>query len=187
MSEETALIPVDKIERAILQIRGQKILLDEDLAELYGVETKVLNQAVRRNLERFPEDFMFQLTTEEWKSLRSQIVTLKGGRGQHRKYRPYAFTEQGVAMLSGVLNSPRAILVNIEIMRAFVRLRHMLAAFEEIFRRLDQQERKVDQQERQIQVVFEVLGKLHQQLTGPVGPLPGPRLGFRRAEEEKSE
>jgi hypothetical protein len=90
-------------------------------------------------------------------------------------------------MLSSVLRSPRAIQTNIAIMRAFVRLRHMLAAFEEIFRRLDQQERKVDQQERQIQVIFEVLGKLHQQLTGPVGPLPGSRLGFRRAEEGKSE
>jgi len=187
MSEATALIPVEKIERAILQIRGQKVLLDEDLAELYGVETKRLNEAVKRNSQRFPEDFMFQLTPEEYESLRSQNATPNlTGRGGRRTL-PYAFTEQGVAMLSSVLNSPRAILVNIEIMRAFVRLRHMLAAFEEVFRRLDQQEQRVDQQERHIQVVFEVLGKLHQELTGPVGPLPGPRLGFRRKEEEKSE
>jgi hypothetical protein len=185
MSEATALIPVDKIERAILQIRGRKVLLDADLAELYGVETKVLNQAVRRNLDRFPEDFMFQLTAEE----KNEVVT-NCDRLQRLKFSPTppsAFTEQGVAMLSSVLRSPRAIQTNIAIMRAFVRLREMLVVFEEVFRRLDQQERKVDQQERQIQVVFEVLGKLHQQLTGPVGPLPGPRLGFRRAEEEKSE
>jgi hypothetical protein len=185
MSEETALIPVDKIERAILQIRGRKVLLDADLAELYGVTTSQLNQAVKRNLERFPEDFMFQLTAEE----RDEVIT-NCDHLQRLKFSPTtpsAFTEQGVAMLSSVLRSPRAIQTNIAIMRAFVRLRHMLAAFEEIFRRLDQQERKVDQQERQIQVIFEVLGKLHQQLTGPVGPLPGSRLGFRRAEEGKSE
>jgi hypothetical protein len=131
-----------RIERAILLIRGQKVLLDEDLAELYEVETKRLNEAVRRNIERFPSDFMFQRTREEWESLRSQIATLEEGRGQHRKYLPYAFTEQGVAMLSSVLRSPRAVQVNIEIMRAFVRLRQFLASHEELARKvaeMDQQ------------------------------------------------
>ncbi|MCI0642166.1 MAG: ORF6N domain-containing protein [Gemmataceae bacterium] len=111
------LIPVERIEKAILLIRGHKVLLDHDLAKLYGVSTKRLNEQVRRNRGRFPEDFMFQLTAHEAEALRSQIATLKKGRGQHRKFAPYAFTEQGVAMLSSVLNSERAIEVNIAIMR----------------------------------------------------------------------
>jgi len=124
-----ALIPLERIEKAILFIRSEKVMTDSDLAKLYGVETKVLNQAVKRNTHRFPSDFMFQLTPEESDHLlrsRSQIVTLK--RGENIKYRPYVFTEQGVAMLSSVLHSPRAVAVNIEIMRAFVRLRQMLAS-----------------------------------------------------------
>ena len=116
MSEVTDPIAV-QAESRILLVRGQKVMLDFDLAALYDVPTKVLNQAVKRNAERFPADFMFQLTAEE---VRSQIVTLKGGTGQHRKYRPYAFAEQGVAMLSGVLRSARAVQVNIAMMRAFV-------------------------------------------------------------------
>ena len=112
---------VTMIERRIYLIRGQKVMIDSDQAELYGVETKLLNRGVRRNLERFPEDFMFQLTKDEEESLRIQFGTLKpAGRGQHRKYLPYVFTEQGVAMLSSVLNSKRAIEVNIAIMRAFM-------------------------------------------------------------------
>lgn len=125
--KDTLPISVDRIAHAIVILRGHKVLLDAELAGLYGVETKVLLQAVKRNLRRFPEDFMLQLTAEDWAALRSQIVTLKVGRGQHRKYLPYAFTEQGVAMLSSVLNSERAIAVNIEIMRAFVRMRELLA------------------------------------------------------------
>ena len=108
-SRHRALVPVEDISRAILVLRGHKVLLDAELAALYGVETRVLLQAVRRNRERFPEDFMLQLTAAEWAALRSQFVTLKTGRGQHRKYLPYAFTEQGVAMLSSVLSSQRAI------------------------------------------------------------------------------
>ena len=123
---EPSLVPMERIERAILLLRGHKVMFDSDLASLYGVETKVLNQAVSRNIERFPADFMFQLTEAEATRLRSQTVTLKTGRGHHRKYLPYAFTEQGVAMLSSVLRSPRAVRVNIEIMRACVRLRQML-------------------------------------------------------------
>lgn len=135
-SDGGSIVSVERIERAILFIRGHKVMLDRDLADLYGVETRVLLQSVKRNLNRFPGDFMFQLTVEESAALRSQIVTLKGGRGQHRKYLPYVFTEQGVAMLSSVLRSKRAIQVNVEIMRAFVRLRRMLASNEELSRKL---------------------------------------------------
>jgi hypothetical protein len=152
------MIPLARIERAILLIRGEKVILDSSLAELYGVETKVLNQAVKRNSRRFPEDFMFQLTAEEAANLfrlRSQIVTLK--QGEHRKYLPYVFTEQGVAMLSSVLHSDRAVRVNIEIMRAFVRLRQMLASNTELARKLDAIEKKYD---RQFKVVFDTIRRL---------------------------
>ncbi len=132
-------------------------MLDHDLAKLYEVPTKVLNQAVKRNQERFPSDFMFQLTPDESEVLRSQFVTLKGGRGQHRKYLPYAFTEQGVAMLSSLLRSKRAVAVNIEIMRAFVRLRRMLASNEELARKLAALERKYD---AQFKVVFDAIREL---------------------------
>jgi ORF6N domain len=122
---ERILVPAERIEHAILRPRGQKVMLDSELAALYEVPVKALNQAVKRNLDRFPEDFMFQLSQEEAASLRSQSVTAKAGRGGRRN-EPYAFTEQGVAMLSSVLRSQRAVQVNIEIMRAFVRLRQML-------------------------------------------------------------
>ena len=129
-------LPVEnKVESLIRVIRGQQVMLDRDLAELYGVETKVLNQAVKRNLGRFPDDFRFQLTKEECS--RSQIVTLNEGRGSNIKYLPYAFTEQGVAMLSGVLKSPTAVEVNIRIMRAFVSMRHFMANNAAIFQRLE--------------------------------------------------
>ena len=171
-----ATFPTERIERSILLLRGHKVLVDRDLAELYQVPVKVLNQAVKRNLSRFPEDFMFQLTTEESNFLRSQNVTLKPGRGRHRKYRPFAFTEQGVAMLSSVLRSQRAIQVNIEIMRAFVRLRQMLASNTELARKLDALERKYD---AQFKVVFDAI----RQLMAPpeakkrrIGFLPGTDL-----------
>ena len=115
-----SVVPVERIEKSILLIRGQKVILDTDLAVLYGVSVKRLNEQVKRNRERFPSDFIFQLTEQEVSDLRSQFATLKRGRGQHRKYLPHVFTEQGVAMLSGVLNSKRAIRVNIEIMRALI-------------------------------------------------------------------
>jgi hypothetical protein len=150
------VIPMERITQAILLIRGHKVMLDSDLADLYEVEIKVLNQAVKRNIQRFPEDFMFQLTAEEAASLRSQFVTLKG-RGQHRKYLPHVFTEQGVAMLSSVLRSHRAIQVNIEIMRAFVRLRQMLASNVELARKLASLERKYD---AQFKVVFDAIREL---------------------------
>jgi len=136
-------------------LRGQKVLLDMDLAELYGVDTKVLVQAIKRNSERFPADFMFQLTKQEVANLRSQFVTSRSWGG--RRYQPYAFTEQGVAMLSSVLRSKRAVAVNIEIMRAFVKLREMLAGHRELAEKLAQLERKYD---KQFKTVFDAILQL---------------------------
>lgn len=168
---QRAVIPIERITRAILLIRGQKVMLDEALAALYEVEVKVLNQAVRRNAERFPPDFMFQLTAEEATRLRSQFVTLETGRGRHRKYRPYAFTEQGVAMLSSVLHSRRAVRVNVEIMRAFVQLRQMLSSHADLARKLAEVERKYD---AQFKVVFDAI----RELTTPPEPASKRRIGF---------
>ena len=150
MPNTSIALPDEHIEDTILLIRGKRVILDHDLAKLYGVTTRALNQAVKRNLERFPEDFMFQLTkaeTEEWQRLkpsRSQIVILKKIRGTNIKYQPYAFTEHGILMLSSVLKSPRAIQVNIQIMRTFVRLRQMLASNETLIERLDKLEETYD-------------------------------------------
>ncbi len=149
------LIELNNITGRIYTIRGAKVMLDRDLAVLYGVETKVLKQAVRRNIKRFPQDFMFELTKEENKSLRSQIVTLK--RGQHSKYMPFAFSEQGVAMLSSVLKSERAIEINIQIMRAFVKVRQMILYNAELKQELDELR---DLSEERFRVVFEVLDKI---------------------------
>ena len=143
-ASRTSVVGVEDISRAILVVRGHKVLLDAELAALYGVDTRVLIQAVKRNRERFPADFMIELTATEWAALRSQIVTLKRGRGQHRKYLPYAFTEQGVAMLSSVLKSARAIAVNIQIMRAFVRMRELLISNRELAQKLDQLEARLE-------------------------------------------
>ncbi|MBN1653576.1 MAG: ORF6N domain-containing protein [Deltaproteobacteria bacterium] len=154
----------------ILIIRGHKVLLDADLAIMYGVEVKVLNQAVKRNVDRFPEDFMFQLSEDEVGILRSQSVTSSSWGG--RRYRPFAFTEQGVAMLSSVLRSPRAVQVNIEIMRAFVRLRQMLQTNSELSRKLAALEKKYD---AQFKVVFEAIREL---MTPPTKPKR--RIGFER-------
>jgi phage regulator Rha-like protein len=168
-----SLVPVERIEKSILLVRKQKVILDTDLAELYGVETKALVQAVKRNTERFPEDFMFQLNHKEFAILRSQDVTSRGWGG--RRYPPYAFTEQGVAMLSSVLHSQRAIQVNIEIMRAFIRLRKILASNAELARRLTALEKKYDAQFKE---VFEAI----RQLMTP--PEPKRRsIGFRKSDE----
>jgi ORF6N domain-containing protein len=152
----TNLIPIERIEKAIYLIRGEKVMLDRDLALLYDVETKVLNRAVKRNLQRFPSDFMFQRTADETEILRCQIGTSSLRHGG-RRYLPYVFTEQGVAMLSTVLNSECAVLVNIEIMRTFVKLRQMLASNAELSRRLDELESKYD---KQFKVVFEAIRHL---------------------------
>jgi len=173
------LVPVEIIEKHILVLRNQKVMLSADLAELYGVEPKVLVQAVKRNIKRFPEDFMFQLTQDEGRLLRSQFVTLKKGRGQHAKYPAYAFTEQGIAMLSSALNSDRAIAVNIEIMRAFVRLREMVASHKELAKKLEELEKKYD---AQFKVVFDAI---HALLEPPKKPKR--RIGFETGEGQRSE
>ncbi len=170
-----ALIPVELIEKKILLIRGEKVMLDADLAELYQVETFNLNKAVKRNIDRFPQDFMFQLTKQEADSLRFQIGMSKTeGRGG-RRYLPYVFTEHGVAMLSTVLNSERAVKVNIEIMRAFVRLRQMLASNAELARKLDALEKKYD---AQFKVVFDAIRQL---MTPPVTRKR--KIGFRSGDD----
>jgi len=162
-----SLVPVERIDGSILLIRGQKVLLDNRLAFLYEVDTKILNKAVKRNAERFPEDFMFQLTKEEHDIiLKCQIGTsslLIGSGG--RRYRPYAFTEQGVAMLSSVLNSPRAIAVNIEIMRAFVRMRQFVATHADLARKLAALEKKYETHDSQIKVIFDTIRELMTPIT----------------------
>jgi phage regulator Rha-like protein len=154
----TIIVPVESIVSKIVLVRGEKVIIDHDLAELYDVETKQLKRAVRRNITRFPEDFMFQLTKEEYRSLRSQFGTLK--RGTHSKYPPMAFTEQGVAMLSSVLNSDRAIEVNIAIMRAFVQLRKTLDSHSELARKLADLEMRFESHDEQIQAIFEAIRQL---------------------------
>ncbi len=145
-----SVVPIERIESRILLVRGHKVLLDADLAALYGVGTKRFNEQVRRNAARFPEDFMFRLSAEEWDSLRSQFATLKTGRGQHRKYLPLAFTEHGAIMAATILNSPRATEVSVYIVRAFVRLRELLASNKELARRLDQLEKKLGSHDQAI-------------------------------------
>jgi hypothetical protein len=142
-TKQTGVVPVEQISQSILVFRGHKVLLDEDLASLYGVTTSALVQAVKRNIGRFPEDFMFQLTAAEWAVLRSRIVIPTPSRGG-RRFAPYVFTEQGVAMLSSVLGSERAIAINIEIMRAFVKLRDLLSSNRELARRFAQLETRLD-------------------------------------------
>ena len=166
------LIPSERIEKAILLIRGQKIILDKDLAALYGVSTKNLNKAVSRNLDRFPADFMFQLDLQEVINLKFQFGTSSWG-GTRKP--PRAFTEQGVAMLSSVLRSKRAVQVNIAIMRAFVRLRQVLSSNKELASKLAELERKLESHDGQIRSLFEAI----RQLMTPIEPTPKPRIGFR--------
>ncbi len=139
-----------EIKSRIYTIRNREVMLDEDLAELYEVDTKVFNQAVKRNIERFPDDFRFQLTEKEYESLRSQFVTLKNGRGQHRKYLPYVFTEQGLYMLSAVLKSSVAIEVSIEIMRTFTKMREFSIHYNSLSRQIINLERKHDKKFREV-------------------------------------
>jgi phage regulator Rha-like protein len=179
MGDKKALVPAEVIVRKILFLRGEKVLLDRDLAELYGVETRVLKQAVRRNIKRFPEDFMFELTEDENRALRSQNVTLK--RGQHSKYLPFAFTEQGVAMLSSVLSSERAIEVNIAIMRAFVQLRKMIASNEDLAKKLKELERVIEKHDKDIGLIFEAIREL---MTPP--EKPPKKIGFEVSEDRSS-
>jgi hypothetical protein len=158
MKEEKSNVPAEKIEKAIFMIRGQKVMLSTQLADLYDVAPKVLMQSVKRNIDRFPEDFMFQLSMEEFADLKSQFVTSSWG--GIRRARPYAFTEQGVAMLSSVLRSKRAVQVNIEIMRAFVRLREMAAAHRELAKKLAELESRLEDHDEKIDVIFEAIRQL---------------------------
>ena len=160
------------ISQKIYFVRGHRVMLDSDLAELYEVPAKALNQQVKRNPMRFPEDFMFRLTDEEYHSLRSQIVTLEKGRGKYRKYLPFVFTEQGVAMLSSVLNSDHAIQVNVEIMRAFIRIRALMIGNTELAKKLVELERKYD-------VQFKVVFNAIQQLLSPTLSSQRRKIGFR--------
>lgn len=175
------MVVLEVVEKKIYLIRGHKVMLSTHLAELYGVEIRALIQAVKRNIERFPEDFMFQLTLEEAKSLRSQFVILddagrkdSSGRGRYSKYLPYAFTEQGVAMLSTVLRSREAVQVNIAIMRVFVKLREIIATHKEFGAKLRELEHKVSKHDADILTIFEAI----QQLMAPPPEPPKRRIGF---------
>jgi len=171
------------ITRSILVLRGQRVLLDAGLAVLYGVETRTLVQAVRRNRTRFPADFMFQLSAAEWLALRSQFVISKAGRGG-RRYPPYAFTEQGVAMLSSVLASERAIAVNIEIMRAFVRMRELLSSNKELARRFAQLEARIDKKlAEHDEAITAILSAIRELMNLPPGKRRG--IGFTADIEEQ--
>jgi phage regulator Rha-like protein len=175
----TKLIPVETIANKILFLRNEKVLLDRDLAEMYGVETKQLKRAVRRNIDRFPNDFMFKLTNAEHRSLRRQFGTLK--RGAHSKYPPMAFTEQGVAMLSTVLNSRRAIEVNIAIMRAFVHLRKMIVSHKELAKKLKELEHHIKDHDEKILAIFEAIQQL---ITLPQDSKK--KIGFTTKEAQKA-
>ena len=173
MKNKSSIVPIERIENRIYRIRDQKVILDRDLAELYEVETKALVRTMKRNRERFPEDFMFQLTKAESESSRCQIGTLK--RGQNIKYAPYAFTEQGVAMLSGLLNSPRAVAVNVEIMRAFVRMRHAFLNQEKMGKTVEELKSFVlkhsNQTDREFRKVWNAIEKLAEPLPANTEPM----------------
>ena len=175
MSESIVRVPVERIEKAIFLIRGEKVMLDRDLAALYEIPTKALKQAVRRNIDRFPDDFMFVIDSTEFESWRSQFVTSEADR-KGLRHPPMAFTEQGVAMLSSVLNSARAVQVNIAIVRTFVRLRQMLTSHADLRGKLAEMERKYD---HRFKVVFDAI----RQLMTPTEP-KRKQIGFTRAKKK---
>ena len=183
-NNQNALIPAERIAQAIFVIRGQKVIIDADMAELYEVTTKRFNEQVRRNLERFPQDFMLQLSQEEWDALRSQFATLKTGRGQHRKYLPYAFTEHGAIMAATILNSPRATEVSVYVVRAFVRLREVLASNKELALKLSELEsrigRKLDSHDQAIAGILNAI----RELMRPPEPAKKRPIGFVTGEEK---
>lgn len=162
---------IERISHSILILQGQKVLLDEDLAALYGVSTKRFNEQVRRNLDRFPRDFMFQLKNQEVGALRSQFATLKLSRGQHRKYVPYAFTEHGAIMAASILNTPRAVEVSVFVVRAFLAMREKLASNQELAKKLQELERKVGTHDQAIVSLFRTLNEL-------MNPPPVRAIGF---------
>lgn len=173
MAKSSNRLRIEHLEQMIHVIRGQRVMLDSDLARLYGVTTKALNQAVKRNADRFPDDFAYQLTAQEVADLRSQIVTSSEAHGG-RRYSPWVFTEHGVAMLSSVLRSPQAIRVNIEIMRAFVRMRRLLATPGEIVQQLTQLAETVQLHDKQIKTIAEILRQMMEKPPPPKG-----RIGFQ--------
>lgn len=181
MNELQSILPDESIISKIYVIRGKKIMLDRDLAELYGVETRVLKQQVKRNMERFPEDFMFELNKEEFNNLRSQIVTSNWG---GVRYMPMAFTEQGVAMLSSVLNSKQAILVNIQIIRVFTKIRELLTTHKEILQKLEQLEKKDIEQDDKIMLIFEYLKQLEKSKQEELEQKNRPKIGFKSPKQE---
>ncbi len=174
--ETSITVPDEIIMNNIYYIRKQKVMLDQDLAKLYGVETKHLKESVKRNIGRFPEDFMFELTRDEYNSLRSQIATLENGRGKYSKYNPFAFTEQGVAMLSSVLKSKKAIAVNIQIMRIFTRIRQMFIDNTELRLGYEELKKKTDNNTKNIEVVFQYLDEL---LVKKEEPKKQKQIGFK--------
>lgn len=179
MTDETKLILVDQIEPLIREVRGQKVMLDSDLAALYGVPTKVLNQAVRRNIDRFPEDFLFQLTSEEVAGMRSQIVTASK---RNIRFQPHGFTEHGVVMAASVLNSPRAVEISVFVVRAFVKLRQLVLAHKDLAGKLDQLERKVGSHDEAIKQLVAAI----RQLMAPPDP-PKKEMGFHTIRDSAKE
>ena len=175
MPDNPNIIVPELIERKIILLRGQKVILDADIAELYGVETKELKRAVNRNIDRFPDDFLLYLTSDEYNSLRRQFGTLK--RGTHTKYLPYAFTEEGVAMLSTVLRSSRAVHVNIAIMRAFVQLRRFLESNKELAIKMEELEKAVAGHDEKINLIFQAIKQLIEKKDEP--PPPGKAVGYK--------
>lgn len=186
---------IKSIQNRIYEIRGERVMLDRDLATLYEIETKRLTEAVKRNIKRFPSDFMFQLTVEEWESLRSQIetlentnslrpqiATLKKGRGRHPKYLPYAFTEQGVAMLSGILNSDKAIAMNIAIMRAFVEIRKILIQENDLRIQLKEIKERIGDHDAQLNQIYDAMENLLDEKAAPRKWEERKRIGFKVAE-----
>jgi hypothetical protein len=175
--DATSIVPVEHVQSKILLLRGRKVILDSDLAVLYGVPTKRLNEQIKRNIERFPADFMFQLTADEVALLKSQIATSNRGRGG-RRYRPYAFTEHGAIMAASVLNSERAVQVSVFVVRAFVRLRQMLTPYKELAAKLDRLEQKVGDHDKDILAIVEAL-----RLLMPPPDEPKEPFGFRRTKK----
>jgi len=182
----TTPVPVEQVAQSILFLRGQRVILDRELAAIYGVETRTLNQAIKRNIERFPEDFMFQLTREEAELSRSQSVILNPGRGQNIKYLPLAFTEHGAIQAANILSSPRAVEMGIYVVRAFVKLREVLASNKELAQKLDQLERKLQTHDQAIVGIFNTIRQLMAPPPSPPPPPPkGRPIGFTADLEEK--
>ena len=182
MGNQVPVIPDEVLMNKIFLIRGKKVMIDEDLSELYGVETKRLNEQVKRNLSRFPDDFMFQLSKEEFTNLKSQIATPSWG---GRRIPPYAFTEHGVLMLSSVLNSERAIQVNIQIIRIFTKMREMLMSHKEILQRLEQIENKLFEHDDKIMLVFEYIKQLEQAKQEEFDQKNRKKIGYKRHDDKE--